>query len=326
MKKWIYKSLLLIALTLLWVCTLSSCGNSLEQTTEFDTLKAGEKISLAFTYDGEVVAGDDFYYASADQSVVSVSPTGLLTACKAGQTTIYVQHKEDATIKMTFDVTVVYDVVDELNAIKSHRYKDKYEYGTEPMPFFDRNKYEIRGKEDSLLDIVKIVTGTHEDEYVFTELTQLVKTQDDAFVVLADWGNQDVALSADVLHTTDLSAYLVDDLGLSEDKFAQEGESLAQTAIKKTISEQMKDLGYEIARSKMSDEYEYRVSVKIDYRAYRTVNYYSRGLVQGGLNAIKDLFNMNIDKFLDSYTYQKEIHEIVLDDCQLVIERRPKAQ
>jgi hypothetical protein len=78
--------------------------------------------------------------------------------------------------------------------------------------------------------------------------------------------------------------------------------------------------------SALPEGYEYRVAVKVNLDVYRVENFYSRGLVKGVWQILSDLWKWNINTFLDSYTSSEEKFEVILNKCELVIERRPKAE
>ena len=92
------------------------------------------------------------------------------------------------------------------------------------------------------------------------------------------------------------------------------------------IGEAIRALDDTVAFSSLPGAYEYRVAVKINLTVYRVENFYSRGLVKGVWQLLSDLRNWNVSTFLDSYTSSEEKFEVILSQCELVVERRLKAQ
>ena len=319
------KSIVLGILCLVGLFLLSSCANPLQVEEMSEILMAGDTHGLSLTYKGDMVSSDDFYFASEAPSVAVVDKNGQITAVRPGKTTIHMQNKDDAHIKTSVTIQVAYPVTDELTVFHTQSEIQQTGYSDTDHPFFKRNGYEMRMDDWDILAIVKLVASKDEDDYAFTDMYRSAMANDETFIVLSDWGNDDVEIDPFVLNKHDLSTYLVAQEGYSYDGFSQVGEDMAMQTIKSKINAKIQNMGYAMALSSLPQEYEYRVSIKLDYHVYRTVNFYSRGLVGGGWNIILDLIKMDISSFLNSYTYSEECYEIVLDDCDLVIERRPKA-
>lgn len=320
-----YVRLIILTLLCLGAALMAAgCGLSSLRPTEIpDTMTAGSTYALGCTYMGNAIEPDALYYASEDTSVATVGEDGVIHALKEGETTIFVQHKEKSA-KTEFSLKVVYDVKDETDEHLSVKEYAVHADDSSSYPFYGRNEYSERVDDWDIIEIVKIVAAKSEDDYLFTDVYCSATAYDSTYITIADWGNSDVSLDPSVLESVDLSAYLSERIGLNTDILAQAGKDIATRKIIGDISEQMQNLGYGISLSELSDEYEYRVTVRVDYNVYRTVNFYSRGMIKGGWNVLVDLFNMDISSFLNSYTYNKEIYEIVLSDCDLIIERRPK--
>lgn len=325
MKKTLYRAVLLTLLCVGTILLFTACTlNPLKPVDLPDTLTAGTTFSLSFTYKGEAVAGDTLYYASENTSVATVSDSGVITAIKEGETKIHVQHKENSSHKTEISVKVVYDVKDEIAEFFKTSDSPVNAGDNSTYPFYGRNDYAPRVDDWDIIEIVKIVAGKSEGDYIFTDVYSTAVAHNSTYITISDWGNGDVSLDPKVLDTVDLSEYLTQRAELKHDGFTQAGEDIATRKIKTDIADQMQKLGYSVALSELSSDYEYRITVKVDYRTYRTVNFYSRGLVKGSWNVLVDLFKMDITSFLNSYTYNEVLHEIVLEDCDLVIERRPK--
>ena len=325
MKKYPYLvSLGLLLVCLMGILLLSGCASPLQATDLPETIWAGDTHQLALTYQGEKVSANDYYYASEDPTVATVTEWGEIIGVRQGETSIHLQHKEDASIKASFDVAVAYHVVDEEEVFHTNAEILQNGYSDTDHPFFERNGYEMRMDDWDILSIVKLVADKGEDDYAFTDMYRSAMANNETFMVLSDWGNEDVVIDPLVLTNVDLSQYLVAKEGYTYDGFAKVGEDIAMQSIKSKINPKLQNLGYAVKCSDLSDEYEYRVSIKVGYHVYRTVNYYSRGLVGGGWNVILDLVKLDISSFLNSYTYSEECYEVVLDSCQLVIEKRPK--
>lgn len=318
------KFALFCCLVLLGLAAMCSCGQDLTLAAEVGEMKAGETLQLEFTQGDETVGHDELLYASENASVVAVDDKGLITAVRPGTTCIHVQTtKGNRKAKVT--VSVVYDVKDEI-ATTFHddvQYLEIQGVGS-AYPFFERNGYSPRVDDWDVLDVAKIIAGTSEDEYVFTDVYRVAWAHNENFMVLSDWGNSDVVLDESVLNEVDLSEFLTNRLAYEKDAFAEEGEAIAMEAIKTKVADKMKNLQHEIALSELSTDDEYKVSVKINYTVYRTVNFYSKGVLSGIGSILKDLFTANISSVLDSYTYKETLYEVSLEHCELVIERRSK--
>lgn len=320
-----YVRLIILTLLCLGAALMAAgCGLSPLRPTEIpDTMTAGSTYALGCTYMGNAIEPDALYYASEDTSVATVGEDGVIHALKEGETTIFVQHKEKSA-KTEFSLKVVYDVKDEMTESLG---LDEYAvHGDDSIqyPFYGRNDYSERVDDWDIMEIVNIVVGKSEDDYLFTDMYCTATAYDSTYITIADWGNSDVPLDPSVLDSVDLSAYLSERIGLNSDLLASAGKDIATREIVGDISEQMQNLGYGVSLSELSEEYEYRVTVQVDYKVYRTVNFYSRGILKGGWNVLVDIFKLDISSFLNSYTYNKELYEIVLSDCDLIIERRPK--
>ena len=320
-----YVRLIILTLLCLGAALMAAgCGLSSLRPTEIpDTMTAGSTYALGCTYMGNAIEPDALYYASEDTSVATVGEDGVIHALKEGETTIFVQHKEKSA-KTEFSLKVVYDVKDETDEHLSVKEYAVHADDSSSYPFYGRNEYSERVDDWDIIEIVKIVASKSEDDYLFTDVYCSATAYDGIYVTISDWGNGDVTLNPAMLEVLDLSTYLSECIGLNTDILAQAGKDIATRKIIGDIFEQMQNLGYGISLSELSDEYEYRVTVRVDYNVYRTVNFYSRGMIKGGWNVLVDLFKMDISSFLNSYTYNKELYEIVLSDCDLIIEKRPK--
>lgn len=324
MKHTVIRCLALAFIGLTLTLLLCGCGVGMTPGEMPEELRAGETFQLTMTRFDESIPAENFYYASSDASVATVSETGLITAVKEGKTDIVIQHKENHR-RVTVDIQVSYGVVDQLNpTLDTRNYAITYPTDRNLYPFFSRNGYSERVDDWDIIEIAKIVAGKHEDEYVFTDVYCNGWGIDNTFILLADWGNDNVSLDPAVLEQADLSSYLTETLGLSADRFSSYSEDQAMQTIKSEISSVMKNMEGEIALSELSDQYEYRVSVVIGYHTYQTDNFHSRGMLKGGWNLLVDIWNWEISSFLNSYTYVNRVDEIVLDQCTLVIERRVK--
>ena len=325
MKKLIIKCAFPLILCLVPLLLVSGCSflPDLEPAEQPETMFAGDTFTLSFTRNGSEVENSQLYFASENESVATVSEEGVVTAVKAGKTNILVQHK-DTSAKAEIPLTVVYDVKDEVTEYFKTSDSLVNAGANSQYPFYSRNDYAPRVDDWDIIEIVKIVAGKGEGDYLFTDVYSIADANDSTYITISDWGNSDVSLDPKVLDTVDLSEYLTRCAELKHDGFTQAGEDIAVRKIKTDIGGAMDRLGYAVALSELPADYEYRITVKLDYCTYRTVNFYSRGLVKGGWNVLVDLFKLDISSFLNSYTYNDVLYEVVLEDCQLVIERRPK--
>lgn len=324
MKKVWIKITILSTLVLLALTALCSCGPNLTLASEVGELKAGETFQLEFTRGDETVNHEELLYASENTSVATVDDNGLVTASAPGQTCIHVQ-TSSGNQKTKVMISVVYDVKDEMAVTFNDEVQSIEIYGTgSAYPFFERNGYSPRVDDWDVLEVAKVIVGKSEDDYVFTDVYRVAWAHNDDFIVLSDWGNADVTLSESVLTEADLSAFITNRLEYENAAVAEEGEAIAMEEIKTKMADMMKKLQYRVAISELPADYEYKVSVKINYQFYRTVNYYSKGLLSGLGSVIKDLFKADISSVLNSYTYSETLYEVMLNYCDLVIERRPR--
>ncbi len=322
-KKKVFSRIGIICSIIICLLTLSSCSNKkLKLIQEVDNLKVGESFQIRISYKDEEMDITDFFYASENPDVANVSESGKITASRPGKAKIVVQLKDEKKKKLEFKINVSYDVRD-YEPLEKDKKSEKVE-PSESYPFWAENSYVERADNWKIMDIVKIVVEKGKGEYVFTELYKHLDVRKDAFIIIADWGNSDVVLDDTLFDNIDLQGFIGDRLLVKKDLVGLLGTERALESIKEGVHKKLTAYQGKVYLSELPDDYQYRVSVKIDYTIYKTANFYSKGLVSGGLSVILDLIKLDIKTFLDSYTYSENKYEIMLNGFEVVIEKRAK--
>lgn len=290
-----------------------------------ETMSAGETKALSFTRFGKELPADALYYASADSAIVSVDENGTLTAHRAGETAIRVQLKETGR-QAEFPIRVEYAVRDFTEGTVHASDSPTSILISRDLPFFKKNGYTPRIEDDDLVEIVKLVASKGDGDYVFTDVYHAALLINTDYLVLSEWANGDVSIDPRVIARIDLGDYLAETVGIPQDLLVEEGKSIAERKLALEIGDAIRALDDAVALSALPEGYEYRVAVKINLDVYRVENFYSRGLVKGVWQLLSDLWKWNVDTFLDSYTSSQEKFEVILNKCELVIERRPTSE
>jgi len=318
----------LILATLLVIGGLVACfiylPPSIELKNEIDVLTVGQEQSIKLTSFGLPQPKDAFYYASEDPDVVSVDENGVLMPSREGKTQIYVQSRSNRRQRLIFEVESRYDVCEISEAVVEKT--EIYEVDPASHGFFERNGYTKRVSDDKFLELAHLVVGKMKDQYVFTDLYRSARVQGAELVALTDWVSDDVLLSLDALSDLDLCALACELAGIDAALVDEREVKHAQKSLAEQIRNTMEEYQYAVYLSSLPTDYEYKVSIRVDYSVYRAVNYYSRGLLDGTGALVGDIMNLSAKSFLNSYTYKKELYELEIDGCELVIERRIKGK
>lgn len=295
----------------------------LELINDLDAIIVGEEAEISMLCFGIPQLKGNFYYASEDPEIATVDDNGVILARKQGSTVIYVQSKSNFRQRLLFEIKTVYETKFETKenvSILNEKIKvDK------SASYWQKNKYVERTKEN-IFDVAEIVTKKSKDQYIFSDIFLNINAQGYDFYSFDDWGNEDVVLNGNNIANIDAVAFIRSLLGVEEEYIDQiEAELVFANLCSQIKKEILKYQGI-IRLSELSNDCEYRVSVKIDFRVLRIVNYYCKGIESGLDSIINGLSSMDLGVFLDSYTYQKPIYEFVLDGVDIVIEQRTKMQ
>ena len=287
--------------------------------TEIDIMYSGETRFINVRTGSNKFA-DNLLYASENPEVATVTDFGVIWAAEPGKTTIYVQSKDDESKRLQFDLEVRYRTESESTPTSVATNSG---YLGKGYDFWIANNYSERS--DDLLSVVGVVAGKKAGDYAFTEMYDLGSVSNAVAYSFSDWGNEDVYLSFAGVDPSTVSRALAEHFGISASLINKKcAEDIAQT-LNKEISEVARVMQYRVHLSELSDEYEYRVIVLVDCSAVKTVNYYSRGLVDGIASLWGDITSSDMGSFLTSYTYSEVSYELVdFSSVGIVIEQRKR--
>jgi len=224
------KKILSIGLLFIIGLSLSACTEKEIITLNVDvtsiTIIEGEKYQIA--WDTNDVEGIDF--SSGDGSVLTVTPTGFVTALSEGETTIIMRSLTDETVSVTISVIVRKLITltseDENIILKEEdthlvviSSNDEYVYSSSNLNIFvvDENGL-ITAKKEGNASLV--VTSTYDDMYevvipvTVEKLVICTLTQDNIVMVVGDKTLIDITANDDLVFSSrNPDIAIVDDLG-----------------------------------------------------------------------------------------------------------------
>lgn len=317
------KRIIVIAISLMLSVALFGCEEDpgIYINPQNLTMRIGNRTSVQVKSrkDGEMIY--NVVYASSDSSVASVSKDGIITASGEGEATIYVQQIDKpynrAETKVT--VTVATQEPSSLVVNTEDTSVDGSSYG-----FWSRNGYEERVGNWDVIDIAKIVVEKGYGDYVFTDVYREYSVNNAVICTATDWSNEDTVFEQQLLTEFGIDSFLFENLNTEPFHLNQSGVDVAEARIREYVYEKQQALQNSMDFSTLPEDMEYRVVFLADYSVYRVENFYSNGKLKGIFSLIGDAIKGSISSFLDSYTYSKTDHEVVINSINFVIERRPK--
>lgn len=295
---------------------------TLELKDDLSALVVGKQAQITLYSFGVAQPHDAFYYASDDPDIISVDQNGVITASKEGRTVIYVQSRANNRQKIIIDVEAKYKTTDACEV--SVNSLELVVNNETDHAFWNRNSFAERIQDNDILELGKMVLSKGKDEYIFTDLYKSFEVKNENVLILSDWTNDDVKI-----YTRDISSFNLKDVVINRTQIdplllGEREIWLVEKEILLQTENAIKDYQSNIDFSDFDTSYEYRICIKINYSVYKTVNYYSKGLLNGAGSLVGELVNQEISSFLESYAYNETRFELELDGCELVIERRIK--
>ena len=295
---------------------------SLELKDELNTLIVGKETQITLNSFGIPQAHDAFYYASEDPDIVAIDENGVMMPAKEGKTVIYIQSRTNHRQRILINVEAKYEVIDMSDStvdVVELKVNDETNHA-----FWHRNSFAKRIADNNIIELGKIIVEKGKDEYIFTDLFESLKIENENILILADWTNNDVDVYTNSIPGFDLKELVIARTNIDPLLLGDYEIWISEKEIISQIASAIKNYQSKVNFSNFDASYEYRICIKIDYSIYKTVNYYSKGLLDGMGSLVGGLFNQEVSTFLESYTYNETRFELELDGCELVIERRVK--
>ena len=318
MIKTIISKYIIIIVALFTTLIFISCNNELSLEEDIYEIIVGGKKEIKVLRNGERLTNDILQFASEDPEVAVCTENGYVQGMSAGKTNIFVQTLDNKET-FVFEVKVIYNVFNNRSPIISSEKKSLTNYSKHD--FWDYNNYTERIGDWDLLEIAKMLLTKNQDDYVFTDLYQVYSATNDLLYSITDYTNEDVSFDNSLYNKINLRKFLAKKMNVSEDKFSNYTIDKAIIKVKEAIAKAFDLYKGEIRLSNLSKSYKYRVYFSIDYKIYQTNNRYSRGTLGGLGSIIGDIFNGDIESFLNSYTYIETRYEVEVTSCFVIIEK-----